>query len=200
MSQGCSIICRSREQHSLACQSAEWSARSLLCGTLTSSPASSCAAPAAERSRKRKRRLRIGSKRSVPKEFKGQVQPTLARWFSPKFVQESPAAMAWVSDLILATSADGYAGCARAIQGLDVTDALSEVRAKTLIIAGELDLAFPEKVSRAIQQKIANSEFNFASRRCPPRQRREGSSIQRNPPGFSWPDSGLIFLYVLSPK
>jgi pimeloyl-ACP methyl ester carboxylesterase len=27
-----------------------------------------------------------------------------------------------------------------------------------LMIAGELDLAFPEKVSRAIQQKIANSD------------------------------------------
>ncbi len=90
--------------------------------------------------------------------IESQVQPTLARWFSAKFVQESPAAMAWVSDLILATSADGYAGCARAVQGLDTTDALAEIRVKTLMIAGEFDLAFPEKVSRAIQQKIANSD------------------------------------------
>jgi 3-oxoadipate enol-lactonase len=93
--------------------------------------------------------------------IQGQVQPTLARWFSPKFVKESPAAMAWVADLILATSADGYAGCGRAIQGLDVTDALADVRTKTLIIASELDLAFPEKVSRAIQEKIAHSDFNL---------------------------------------
>jgi 3-oxoadipate enol-lactonase len=93
--------------------------------------------------------------------IQGQVQPTLGRWFSPKFVKEYPAAVAWVADLILATSADGYAGCGRAIQGLDVTDALSAVRAKTLIIASELDLAFPEKVSRAIQERIPQSEFNL---------------------------------------
>jgi 3-oxoadipate enol-lactonase len=67
--------------------------------------------------------------------------------------------MAWVSDLILATSVDGYTGCARALQGLDVSDALCEVQVKTLIIPGERDLAFPEKVSRAIQQKIACSDL-----------------------------------------
>jgi 3-oxoadipate enol-lactonase len=91
--------------------------------------------------------------------FKGQLQSTLSRWFSAKFIEEAPATMAWISNLILATSVDGYTGCARAIQDLDATDALSEVRVKTLIIPGEHDLGFPEKVSRAIQQKIANSEL-----------------------------------------
>jgi 3-oxoadipate enol-lactonase len=91
--------------------------------------------------------------------MKSQVQSALARWFSPKFVEASPAAMAWVSDLILTTSANGYAGCGRAIQGLDVTDALADVQAKTLIINSEFDVAFPEKVSRTIQQRIAHSDF-----------------------------------------
>ena len=91
--------------------------------------------------------------------IKSQVQATLARWFSSKFIEEAPATMAWVSDLILATSVDGYAGCVHAIQGLDLTDKLSEVRAKTLIIPGEFDLGFPEKVSREIQQKIPDSDL-----------------------------------------
>jgi 3-oxoadipate enol-lactonase len=93
------------------------------------------------------------------KGLKSQVHSTLTRWFSSRFIEEAPATMAWVSDLILATSIDGYAGCGRAIQGLDMTDALSEVRVKTLIIPGEHDLGFPEKVSRVIQQKIANSDL-----------------------------------------
>lgn len=91
--------------------------------------------------------------------LKGQLQSTLSRWFTAKFIEETPATMAWISDLILATSVDGYTGCARAIQDLDAIDALSEIRVKTLIIPGEHDLGFPEKVSRAIQQKIANSEL-----------------------------------------
>jgi 3-oxoadipate enol-lactonase len=89
----------------------------------------------------------------------GQLGATLTRWFSAKFIEEAPATMAWVSDLILATSVDGYTGCARAIQSLDVTDVLSEIQAKTLVIPGELDLAFPEKISRVINQKIPNSDL-----------------------------------------
>jgi 3-oxoadipate enol-lactonase len=88
-----------------------------------------------------------------------QLGATIARWFSAKFVEEAPATMAWVSDLILATSVDGYTGCARAIQSLDVTDALSKIRVKTLIVPGELDLAFPEKISRVIHQRIPNSDL-----------------------------------------
>src|ERR1700722_13646667 len=88
-----------------------------------------------------------------------QLGATLTRWFSAKFIEEAPATMAWVSDLILATSVDGYTGCARAIQNLDLTGALSEVQVKTLIIPGEHDLAFPEKVSRTIQRKIACSDL-----------------------------------------
>ena len=91
--------------------------------------------------------------------LKNQVPSTLTRWFSSRFIEQAPATMAWVSDLILATSVDGYVGCASSIQDLDVTDALSAVRVPTLIVPGEHDLGFPETVSRAIQQKIANSDL-----------------------------------------
>jgi 3-oxoadipate enol-lactonase len=91
--------------------------------------------------------------------IEGQVDSTLARWFSSRFIQEAPATVAWVSDLILATSVDGYVGCGRAVQGLDLTDSLFKMMVKTLIVPGEYDLGFPEKVSRTIQQKIANSEL-----------------------------------------
>jgi 3-oxoadipate enol-lactonase len=91
--------------------------------------------------------------------LKSQVPSTLTRWFNSKFIEEAPATMAWVTDLILATSVDGYTGCCRALQDLDITDTLSEIQVKTLIIPGEHDLAFPEKVSRVIQQKIANADL-----------------------------------------
>lgn len=88
-----------------------------------------------------------------------QIQPTLARWFSPRFIEEAPHTMAWVSDLILSTSVEGYVGCCRAVQGLDITEALSAIQARTLLISGEQDLGFPERISRAIQQRVAGSEL-----------------------------------------
>ncbi len=88
-----------------------------------------------------------------------QVAQTLARWFTPKFIEEAPANISWIADLILRTSVDGYAGCAHAVQGLDVIDALDQVRARTLIVPGQFDVAFPEKTSRAMQQRIPNAEL-----------------------------------------
>lgn len=90
--------------------------------------------------------------------LKSQLDATLARWFTPRFIEEAPETIAWVSQLILGTSIDGFVGCARAVQGLDIIGSLGQVRARTLLIPGEFDLAFPEKVSRAIQQKIPNAD------------------------------------------
>jgi 3-oxoadipate enol-lactonase len=91
--------------------------------------------------------------------LQSQVEPALSRWFTSRFIQEQPVSMAWVSDLILSTSVQGYVSCCRAIQGLNVVDALPAIRAKTLLIPGEQDFGFPERISRTIQQKISGSEL-----------------------------------------
>ncbi len=102
---------------------------------------------------------RIGKVRAAGLE--SLVEPTLTRWFTSRFIEEAPSTMAWVSDLILSTSVDGYVGCCRAIQGLNVVDALPSIRARTLLIPGEQDLGFPETISRTIQQKIAGAELHL---------------------------------------
>jgi 3-oxoadipate enol-lactonase len=100
---------------------------------------------------------RIGKVRAAG--LQSQVEPTLSRWFTSRFIQETPGSMAWVSDLILSTSVEGYVSCCRAIQGLNVIDALPAIRAKTLLIPGEQDLGFPERISLTMQQKISGSEL-----------------------------------------
>ena len=100
---------------------------------------------------------RIGQVRAAG--LQSQVEPTLARWFTSRFIEQAPGTMAWVSDLIRSTSVDGFVGCCRAIQGLDVIDSLPAIRAKTLLIPGEQDAGFPEAASRAIQQKIEGAEL-----------------------------------------
>jgi 3-oxoadipate enol-lactonase len=91
--------------------------------------------------------------------LQSQVEPTLARWFSAPFIEENPHTMAWVADQILSTSVEGYVSSCRAVQGLNTTEALSSIRAKTLLIPCEQDLGFPERISRAIQQRITGSEL-----------------------------------------
>lgn len=91
--------------------------------------------------------------------MESQVEATIRRWFSSNFIAAAPATVAWVSDLIRSTSVGGFAGCCRAVQGLNVTDRLSQIQAKTLIIPGELDQGFPPSVSQVIQQQIAGSEL-----------------------------------------
>jgi 3-oxoadipate enol-lactonase len=91
--------------------------------------------------------------------LQSQVEPTLARWFTSRFIEEKPGAMAWVSDLIRSTSVEGYVACCHAIKELDLSDSLPAIQAKTLLIPGEQDFGFPERISRVIQQKIAGSEL-----------------------------------------
>jgi 3-oxoadipate enol-lactonase len=89
----------------------------------------------------------------------GQVASTLKRWFTNRFVEEAPNTMEWVSDLILSTSPEGYIGCCRALQGLDLTTQLARIRTRTLLVPGGEDPAFPEKSSRLIQDQIPKSEL-----------------------------------------
>jgi 3-oxoadipate enol-lactonase len=104
---------------------------------------------------------RIGRVRSEGLE--GQVLPTLKRWFTNRFLEEAPCTIRWVSDLILSTSLSGYVECCRALQKLDFTSQLTQVRTRTLLIPGAEDAAFPEKSSRIIQDQIADSELTVLS-------------------------------------
>jgi 3-oxoadipate enol-lactonase len=88
-----------------------------------------------------------------------QLDPTLKRWFTKGFIEEAPHTIGWVSDLILSTSVKGYIGCCRALQTLDLTEQLTRVQVRTLLVPGAEDAAFPEQTSRIIQQRIGNSEL-----------------------------------------
>jgi len=93
----------------------------------------------------------------------GQVLPTLTRWFTKRFIEEAPCTMHWVSDLVLSTSVQGYLGCCRALQELDFTNQLAQIRTRTLLIPGAEDAGFPEKSSRIIQDQIPDSELTVLS-------------------------------------
>jgi 3-oxoadipate enol-lactonase len=89
----------------------------------------------------------------------GQVQPTLERWLSPAFRARDPETTKWVADLIRATPAAGFIGCARAIQMLDFTDQLERITLPTLVIAAEQDPGATVAAAQAIHERIKGSQL-----------------------------------------
>ncbi len=93
------------------------------------------------------------------KGMEALVEPTIERWFSPAFCTREPDKVDAVREMIRTTPVAGYIGCCRAIQRLDLTERLSEIRLPTQIIVGEHDPGTPVAASEAIHERIAGSEL-----------------------------------------
>lgn len=87
------------------------------------------------------------------------VEPTIERWFSPGFIENQPATIDKVREMIRATPVEGYVGCSQAISQLDLTGRLGDIRAPTLVVVGEDDPGTPVAASRIIYDNIAGSEL-----------------------------------------
>ncbi|WP_441296811.1 bifunctional 3-oxoadipate enol-lactonase/4-carboxymuconolactone decarboxylase PcaDC [Allokutzneria sp. A3M-2-11 16] len=80
------------------------------------------------------------------------VDEVLGRWFS------SSADDFW-REMFVATSAEGYASCCAAIQGMDLANELPKITAPTLVIAGEHDRATPPEDGLRIATGIPYSRL-----------------------------------------
>ncbi|KPQ07354.1 MAG: 3-oxoadipate enol-lactonase [Rhodobacteraceae bacterium HLUCCA12] len=84
------------------------------------------------------------------------VDGTLARWFSPDAPQ---SARDRAADMIRATSVTGYAGCARALQGLDYQKDLGRISAPVLYLVGADDMGAPKDVMEAMARATPDAHF-----------------------------------------
>jgi 3-oxoadipate enol-lactonase len=87
------------------------------------------------------------------------VDSVPARWFTPAFVAQEPAAVKALQDILASMSADGYAGCCEAIKAMDHRDLLKDITARVLVIAGEHDLATPLPHSEYLHDHITRSDL-----------------------------------------
>ncbi|MCO5065263.1 MAG: alpha/beta hydrolase [Rhizobiaceae bacterium] len=83
------------------------------------------------------------------------VPTTLERWFNPAF-QDSPV-VAQVRERLLTNDVQGWSDGWNAIAGFDARPRLNEIRARTLVVAGENDKATPREASEAIASGIAGA-------------------------------------------
>lgn len=68
---------------------------------------------------------------------------TLERWFTHEFRSGQADAVARVRQMILGTSAEGYAAAATAVRDLDLRPQLSDIRCPVLLMTGDQDVAAP---------------------------------------------------------
>lgn len=83
----------------------------------------------------------------------------MSRYFSAAFRASNPEGVAITAQRFLATSVEGYAGCCDALAELDFTSQLGAVKARTLVIAGELDAGTPVAMSQLIADGIPGSRL-----------------------------------------
>ena len=72
------------------------------------------------------------------------------RWLTPAFADASPKLVETLREMVLATPAEGYAGCCEAIGGMDLRPRLPDIDAPTLLVAGADDPATPVEHAEAI--------------------------------------------------
>jgi 3-oxoadipate enol-lactonase len=89
------------------------------------------------------------------------TEATLSRWFTAPFIAREPAVIDGVRQMMLATSVEGYAGCASAVRDMNQTGLLKEIAVPTTIIVGENDPSCPVEQSRLLNHHIAGSTLNI---------------------------------------
>jgi 3-oxoadipate enol-lactonase len=87
----------------------------------------------------------------------------LERWFTPGFAAEHPDLIEDMRSRLVATPAEGYAGCCEAIAAMDLTGDLGSITAPTLVLAGAEDPATPPVHGRRIAELIPGARFEIVS-------------------------------------
>lgn len=87
------------------------------------------------------------------------VDAVLGRWFTPSFAAQSTSEMAAVRAAILRTPPEGYIGCCAALKAMDLREAITTIRAPTLVIAGTHDIATPAADGQLVAQRIPGARL-----------------------------------------
>lgn len=77
-----------------------------------------------------------------------------ARWFTPTFVEREPRTTARMTAQLRDQDPEGYATCCDALAGADLREAIGEISAPTLIIAGEYDPVTTPADAKWMQARI----------------------------------------------
>ena len=84
---------------------------------------------------------------------------SIARWFTADFAAANPHQAQQITDMLAATSPQGYAANCAAVRDADLREQLSRIKVPTLAIAGTEDAVTPPAGSRFIQNQVKGAEY-----------------------------------------
>jgi len=84
---------------------------------------------------------------------------SIARWFTPDFAEAQPATAKKITDMLAATSPQGYAANCAAVRDADFREQLMSIRVPLLVIAGTGDAVTPPSGGHFIQERVSGAEY-----------------------------------------
>jgi 3-oxoadipate enol-lactonase len=84
---------------------------------------------------------------------------SIARWFTPAFAEANPSETRRVTDMLAATSPQGYAANCAAVRDADFRGQLGAIKVPLLVIAGTEDAVTTPADARFIQSQVAGAEY-----------------------------------------
>jgi 3-oxoadipate enol-lactonase len=89
----------------------------------------------------------------------GMSETVLERWLAPLFRAREPSTVERLRQAFQQTPPEGYAGCCAALATADLREAIAGIRAPTLVIAGELDVATTVHDAELVHARIPGSRL-----------------------------------------
>ena len=89
----------------------------------------------------------------------GLRDASIARWFTPDFAQANPEQAKRITDMLAATSPQGYAANCAAVRDADFRDQLGTIEVPMLVIAGTEDAVTPPAGSHFIQEQVRGAQY-----------------------------------------
>ena len=84
---------------------------------------------------------------------------SIARWFMPEYAQANPDQAKRITDMLAATSPQGYAANCAAVRDADFRDQLGAIDVPTLVIAGTEDAVTPPSGGHFIQARVPGAQY-----------------------------------------
>ncbi|WP_191485334.1 3-oxoadipate enol-lactonase [Pseudomonas sp. FEN] len=83
----------------------------------------------------------------------------VSRWFTPEFVEAHPDRVKPITDMLAATSPQGYAANCCAVRDADFREQLERIQVPLLVISGTEDAVTPPAGGIFIQQHVEGAEY-----------------------------------------
>lgn len=91
--------------------------------------------------------------------MRGLRDASIERWFTPTFSAAQTEQVKRITDMLAATSPQGYAANCGAVRDADFRDQLGEITVPLLVISGSADAVTPPAGGLFIQEQVAGAEY-----------------------------------------